>query len=117
MRRVIIETPYKAQRFWQRWANVRYARKCMRDSLFKNEAPMLSHLLYTQTLDDNNPWERERGIRAGFAWGLKAEATVVYVDRGISQGMRLGISAAKDAKRAVEYRALDPSNLLTPDLG
>jgi hypothetical protein len=34
--------------------------------------------------------ERARGISAGLVWGEVADATVVYVDRGISGGMRQG---------------------------
>ena len=35
-----------------------------------------------------------------------ADASVVCVDRGISQGMRAGIEAAEGAGVAVEYRTL-----------
>ena len=34
------------------------------------------------------------GIDAGLAWGVEAEATVVYVDHGISRGMQYGIERA-----------------------
>ena len=80
----------------------------MRDSLERGEAPFASHLLYTQPgiLNDNIPEERRRGINAGLAWGMKAERTVVYVDRGITPGMALGIKAAKEAGRPIEYRSL-----------
>jgi len=50
----------------------------------RGEAPYASHALYTQpgVLDDSIPVERETGIEAGLEWGAKADATVVYVDRG-----------------------------------
>ena len=44
MRRVIIESPYAG--FVKR--NEDYARECLRDSLMRGEAPIASHLLYTQ---------------------------------------------------------------------
>lgn len=104
MRLVIIESPYAGDIE----ANVEYARACIRDSLSWGEAPIASHLLYTQPgiLRDSMPKERQWGIDAGLAWGSVAEATVVFVDRGISKGMQYGIDAAHKAGRPVEYRKL-----------
>jgi hypothetical protein len=103
-RLVILESPYAGHIE----ANVAYARLCVRDSLGRGEAPIASHLLYTQDsiLDDNNPEERQWGIDAGLAWRIKADATVVYVDRGISQGMIYGILKAQEDGNKVEYRKL-----------
>ncbi len=59
MRRVIIESPYAGDVE----TNVRYARACVRDSLLHGEAPIASHLLYTQegVLRDEVPEERRWG--------------------------------------------------------
>lgn len=105
MRRVIIESPF-AGNLWQRWRNRRFARACLRDSCMRGEAPLASHLLYTQALDDGDKEERRIGIECGLAWGTQADATVVYMDRGISRGMALGIERARREGRAVEYRLL-----------
>lgn len=105
MRRVILESPYAGEID----ANVAYARACVRDCLNRGEAPMASHLFYTQVLDDTIPAERQLGICAGLAWGMAAEATVVYVDRGISKGMGYGITRAESEGRPVEYRSLTDS--------
>ncbi len=104
MRLVVLETPYAGDKE----ENVKYARKCMRDCLMREEAPFASHLLYTQdgVLDDDINSERGLGIDAGFHWGDKADATVVYTDRGISNGMKLGIERAEKAGRTIEYRKL-----------
>lgn len=104
MRRVILESPYAGDVE----KNVAYARACVRDSLARGEAPIASHLLYTQPgiLKDNVATERQWGIDAGLAWGAVAEATVVYIDRGISKGMEYGIAAANNVGRAVEMRTL-----------
>src|SRR5215475_13435184 len=94
MRRVILESPYSGDVE----ANLAYARECIRDSLLRGEAPIASHLLYTQPgiLDDNVPEERMLGIRAGHAWiDHAADAVVVYIDRGVSKGMKQGIAAAQ----------------------
>jgi hypothetical protein len=64
-------------------------------------------------LDDDDPADRELGIEAGLAWGPEADATVVYVDRGISSGMQRGIDRAKREGRPVEYRALYDDTDLT----
>ncbi len=103
-RRVILESPYAGDVE----KNVEYARACLRDSLLRGEAPIASHLLYTQpgVLDDGVPEERAMGIEAGLAWGHEAEATVVYTDRGISGGMKYGIERAASEGRVVEYRVL-----------
>lgn len=92
MRRVIIESPYKGKGIWplsmfRRWANIRYARRCLRDSLLRGESPLASHLLYTQVLDDSDHDERRMGISAGIDWLPHAEAHVFYTDRGWSGGM------------------------------
>jgi hypothetical protein len=104
MRLVIVESPYAGD--VER--NVSYARAAMRDCLLRGECPFASHLLYTQpgVLDDNEPDERDRGIRAGLAWGRHAHATVVYTDLGISKGMTWGIRNAEEAGRKIEFRKL-----------
>ena len=87
--------------------SVDYAREAMLDSLKRGESPMVSHILYTQVLDDTIPEERQLGIEAGLAWGKVAEATVVYTDRGISKGMQYGIDNAKKAGRSIEFRSIE----------
>ena len=105
MRLVILESPYAGDTE----ANVSYARACLRDSLLRGEAPLASHLLYTQpnVLSDSNPAERKHGIDAGLAWGAAADATVVYTDRGLSNGMLYGINRANAAGRPVEFRSIE----------
>jgi len=105
MRLVILESPFAGDVA----RNIEYARRCVRDSLARGEAPIASHLLYTQPgiLNDDDPAERQWGIDAGLAWLRVAEASVVYTDLGISRGMEYGIAAAKAAGIPVEYRRLD----------
>lgn len=102
MKLVIIESPY-AGNIEQ---NTEYARACVRDSLERGEAPIASHLLYTQPgiLRDEIAKERWWGINAGLAWCRVAELTAVYADNGISDGMKDGIKAAKKAGVPVEHR-------------
>lgn len=101
-RLVYIESPYAGNRR----RNDAYLHACMRDSLARGEAPYASHALYTQFLDDTIPAERELGMESGFAWGSKAELSAVYVDLGVSGGMRAGIERAKSDGRPVEMRTI-----------
>ena len=102
---VIIESPYAGDVR----GNVKYARSCLADCLRRGEAPFASHLLYTQPgiLDDEDPAERSWGIAAGFAWRVVADWTVVYQDRGISAGMKMGIADSKDVGTPVIYRNIE----------
>lgn len=107
MRLVILESPY-AGNFIQRWLNRRYARRCVRHSLSLGEAPIASHLLYTQPgiLRDGVASERRWGIDAGLAWREVAHASVVYTDRGVSPGMQFGMDAARRRGIPIEVRSL-----------
>jgi hypothetical protein len=103
MRLVIVESPLSGDVP----TNQEYARLALLDSLRRGESPLASHLLYPQVLDDAEPDERRIGIEAGLAWGIHADATVVYTDKGISQGMKLGINRALAEGRVIEYRSLE----------
>lgn len=106
MKRVIIESPYAGDVD----ASVAYARACLKDSLKRGEAPIASHLLYTQPgiLDDDQTDERALGIDAGHAWIACADLVVVYHDLGVSEGMQVGMRRAFDAGKPVEFRKLNP---------
>jgi hypothetical protein len=58
--------------------------------------------------------ERELGMSAGLAWGPVADATVVYIDKGISPSMKRGIADAEAAERPVEYQVLAVTPGVTP---
>jgi hypothetical protein len=87
----------------------------VRDCLKRGEAPIASHLLYTQpdVLRDDAPDERKLGIEAGLAWACVAEAMVVYVDHGVSPGMRNAIAFAENLGLTIEHRRIRPATELT----
>jgi hypothetical protein len=101
---VVIESPFAGDVD----RNIAYARRAVRDSIMRGEAPIASHLLYTQPgiLDDNDPDERRLGIESGLAWLRVAEMTAVYTDLGISSGMQQGIEAAVLEGRMIDYRSI-----------
>lgn len=105
MRLVIIESPYTGDIE----ANVAYARRAVRDCLLRGEAPIASHLIYTQPgiFSDEIPLERQFGILAHHAWIAKADASIIYADKGISAGMKQGLQVAQNLGKTVEYRFLD----------
>lgn len=107
MKLVILESPFAASERYSREEHIAYARACLRASCYLGEAPMASHLLYTQALDDEDPIERQMGIEAGLAWRFVSEATIVYQDYGISRGMEYGIKLAKEIGKPVIYRVLE----------
>lgn len=84
-RLVVLESPFAGE--VER--NVAYAKRALLHSLSLGEAPIASHLLWTQpgVLDDNNPDDRRAGLAAGLAWHRAAAAVVFYVDLGVSAGM------------------------------
>jgi hypothetical protein len=90
---VILESPFagkgetEIERLVNQEANIHYAHQCIRDSCLRGEAPIASHVLYTQALDDTDPEERKLGIAAGLAWRKHADYSVFYIDRGWSRGM------------------------------
>lgn len=98
----IIESPFTGQLL----RNLQYARAALRDSLMRKEAPIASHLLYTQpgVLNDHIPSERELGIKAGHEWMREAQRCAVYADFRISPGMQLGIERARHFNVPVEWR-------------
>jgi hypothetical protein len=102
--RVIIESPYAGGH-----VNVRYSRRCLKDSLNRGESPFASHLLYTQkeVLDDRIPEERKKGIAAAVAWLEVADAVVVYMDMHVTAGMMYGVVKAASLNKTIKLRWLD----------
>lgn len=107
--RVILESPFAGDVD----AHVAYARRCIRDCLERGEAPIASHLLFTQPgiLDDNIPEERQLGIEAGLTWITVADLMVLYCDLGISGGMQEAMRRAQRAGLDVELRNIEPTEL------
>lgn len=105
---VIIESPYSAPTPEGLAFHLDYARACLRDSLLRGEAPIASHLLYTQpgVLRDDVAEERVMGIAAGLAWREVAEAWIFYLDLGWSRGMKAARWVADNEGRPIVLRIL-----------
>lgn len=104
MRLVVLESPFAGNT--DKYTG--YARQCLTDCLERGDAPIASHLLFTQpgALDDDKPEERAKGIASGHAWISRADAVVAYTDYGLSSGMMQGVKEAERLSIPVEYRQL-----------
>ena len=89
-KKTILESPYSGDVE----KNIDYAKKCLRDSLERDECPFASHLLYTQVLNDRDKKERWLGMSQAFEWYEFADQMILYIDLGISKGMLLGVKQA-----------------------
>lgn len=112
MRLVVIESPFRSlesSRINRIIMEIRYRKyldAAIEDCINRGESPIASHRMLTNVLDDKDPDGRALGIRLGFAWRDRADATVVYRDFGISEGMAAGIADAERKGVRVEYRRI-----------
>jgi hypothetical protein len=67
--------------------NLVYARLALLSSLMRGEAPVASHLLYTQVWSEK-PELRANGIKAGIELHYRVDLVCLYVDLGVSKGMK-----------------------------
>ncbi len=98
---MIVESPFAGG-----FANVKYARECVRDCINRGESPFASHLLYTQKglLDDTIPDERRKGIDAAIGWLEVADYVAVYMDMDVTAGMVVGIARAAKLGKPIRLR-------------
>jgi hypothetical protein len=108
LRLVVVESPYAATEHRTLEQHREYLRLALGDCIRRGEAPMASHHLYPEILDDDSPYERQMGIRAGLAWGVHAELVAVYSQLGVSPGMKQAIDYYKAQGKPIEWRAVDP---------
>ena len=102
---VMIESPYKGDKKKQQILFL-YAQRCLKDSLYRGEAPFAGHLLYTQVLNDANQDERAIGIDCHLSWLDPAVKIVAYIDYGISKGMKMAIDLANKREKPISYRRI-----------
>jgi len=109
--RVIVESPYSGDIE----ENIKYALLCMKDSYTRGEAPFLSHLLYTRIpsgehISDSDSrhqyMTREYGLSCCLEWRKVASKTILYVDNGISSGMKQAKEEAEKMGQPVEIRKI-----------
>lgn len=107
MRTICVESPFAAATTELEEEHVEYALNCMESMLHAGYAPFLSHLLYTQVLNDYDAGERELGLEAGMAMGDRCSERWFFVDYGFSPGMQAAYTRAKCIGQAVRLLNLD----------
>lgn len=107
-RLVCVESPWKATDAYSVEQHRTYAQYAMQDCFKRGEAPFASHLLYTPILDDDCLPERLQGIEAGLLWGVHCDFVAVYIDMGISEGMRQAIDYWGNLDKRIDRRTISP---------
>lgn len=104
MRCVIVISPLRGDTA----RNQRYLSACLRDCVKRGESPYASHGLLPRegVLNDDDPEERALGIRASQAWFVKADLAAIYVDFGMSDGMRADLNHAIQLGLRIDVRNL-----------
>lgn len=114
MRRVLVESPYRATDVYTVDQHMAYLKAAMADCIKRGESPHASHhLIPNGILNDDSPYERQLGIRSGAAWGEVADTIAVYSDLGVSPGMKQAIAYYKELGKVIEWRTLD-SRIVRP---
>lgn len=107
MKRVIIESPYKANNRYTVEDHVSYLNSILRAVAMSCVSPYASHRILTEALDDSDEFERARGIMCGLAWHSVADEMWVFVDMGISEGMKKAIDHAHSVGLPVYQKTLE----------
>ena len=114
---VIVESPLRGHP--QGYAGgKKYARVCLKDSIDRDEIPWMSHLLYTQALNDTIPEERTQGIdlhleMITLSTHMPKAMMAVYGDFGISEGMQKAIDFASEIGVDVIHRLIMPMTVVS----
>lgn len=104
MRRVVICSPWRGDTE----RHSRYLDACLLDSYGRGEAPIAPHAIGPRVLDEDDPAQRQQGIKGGLAWLEVADLLAAYVDHpGISDGMREEIWHARRQGIPVEFRTIE----------
>lgn len=102
MKIAYICSPYSAATQVDRKRNLDYAKRLTKYALECGYAPIAPHLYIAQLLNDNEPSEREIGMKAGIEMLRLCDVIIVGKKYGFSQGMNEEIRAASTIGVAVE---------------
>lgn len=93
-RRVFVCSPYRGKTPEETQENIQAARKAVRFIAQRGDAPYAPHLYLPQTLRDEDPAEREMGIKVGLAFLETCDELVVFAYKGITEGMQRELAHA-----------------------
>lgn len=98
---VMIESPYSGDVE----ANEDYARTALWDSLERGEAPIATHLLWTQVWDDTCEKTRSTALSRCRTLRNRVDNVVFYVDLGFSDGMKRALAECIEDDLSYEFRS------------
>lgn len=101
-------------------AGLAYARCCLRHAISLGDTPWMSHLLYTQALNDTIPQDRSKGLELHMniiklALFMPVARMAIYADYGISEGMQEAIDYAHHLQITVTERFILPESVRKHD--
>lgn len=109
---VYIASPFRGATVEETRQNILYARFCMLDAIFHGQSPYLSHLLITQVFDES-PTLRDIGLSCGDAAREACARVALYVDLGVTDGMKRAEAAGKPTeRRTIPYEMAGASSPL-----
>lgn len=97
MKKVYICSPYRARNKKELNRNIEYAKYLTNKAIKAGLAPITPHLYLPLCLNDDNPKEREMGLRAGIELLITCNYVIAGIRYGISEGMSREIVAADAA--------------------
>lgn len=87
--------------------NEKYLRRCMALVLAEGHTPVAGHAYLPHVLDDNDPSQREHGMRAGQELLVVCQEVHVFCDSGISAGMWQDIEHAIGLPKLILLRSVN----------
>lgn len=96
MRRVFVCSPLRARAGRTLEENRQLAIELCRRAMIVGVAPFAPHVFYPLFLDDTEPEDRDKGMRAARRWLTAADEVWVFGRLGISEGMAAEIALAGD---------------------
>lgn len=88
MKVVVLLTPWEG--FRERLRLKQYIRTCIRDCIVREELPWGPQVMlaWTEALYEDDPEQRREGIELGKQMVRRSDSVALYIDLGVSAGMR-----------------------------
>jgi hypothetical protein len=102
MRRVAIKSPYSGNKE----KNLRYLNACIKDALYRGEAPFATDKMSLDIANDEDPYENRTWQEAALDWEALADYIVVYMDLGITPEMSTSVKYHQAHGAQIIYRTL-----------
>ena len=96
-------------------ANKAYLKAIMSSILDEGHEPIAGHAMYPDALDDNDPEQRAKGMKAGQELLRVCSEVRIYTERGISKGMWEDIEFCRSNYLPLHVCVLGGGIPLTPD--